>query len=198
MWDHTPIFKVSGTWDQPSATFLKTEVLRMDAALRKAADSTPLTAHCTAVGSEVQGRKGFGVLPVLPGWQEALPLAQKATLLSLVNSGLLPWTLHLCISETGPEQPTCPRKTHTPHLHPWEAEAQASHLLEDYPIPQYHRWQLSKAHRAWAWDALRFLRPHNLSVKLSTGRPRWRHPQPQGCLKMKHPKGLSTLPQLLL
>lgn len=32
----------------------------MDAALRKAADSTPLTAHCTAVGSEVQGRKGFG------------------------------------------------------------------------------------------------------------------------------------------
>ena len=50
-------------WKQVRSSQRKDEVLdfgmRTDAGLGKAADSTPLTAHCTAVGSEGQGRKGL-------------------------------------------------------------------------------------------------------------------------------------------
>lgn len=63
-------------------------MLRTDAGLGKAADSTSLTAHCTAVGlTPKEGAislRGKGcscpssALAVLPGWREYLPPAEKA------------------------------------------------------------------------------------------------------------------------
>ena len=86
-------------------------MLRIDAGLGKAADTTLLTAYCIAVYLKPkEGRDslrvrgcGHSSSAVLPVWQEALPLAEKATLLLVVNSGFLAWALGPHILKTGQE-----------------------------------------------------------------------------------------------
>lgn len=82
----------------------KTEVLdvamRTDSGSGKAADSTPLMAHCRATESEAHRSKRslrvrgcshlLSFLAVLPQRQEALPLTEKAALLLVVISKFLP------------------------------------------------------------------------------------------------------------
>lgn len=71
-------------------------------------------------------------LSVLPGWQEALLLAQKSTLWLGVNLGLLPWALGPHISEIGQEYPVCPQRAHRMHSLHWEVGTQESGLLHGH------------------------------------------------------------------